>query len=146
MPSRNPCRPDDQYKKTQPTVVPPPLIHTSSWTPLHLRKKPTKWGKKSLNLWRRPALLNWLKTIKMEPRVHLEKEVAFRLQETAIADSLSPVIWENCLLSRTNTGRNQQHTSALEDRWGPFPCTFQPIASMEVFSTGSFFSSSRAGV
>ena len=146
MPSRNPCRLDDQYKKTQPTVVPPSLIHASSWTPLHLRKKPTKWGKKSLNLWRRPAPLNRLKTIKMEPRVLLGKEVAFLHQETAIADSLSPVIWENCLFGRTNTGRNQQHTSVLEDCWGPFPCTFQPIASKEVFSTGSFFSFSRASV
>ena len=109
-------------------------------------KEANKVSKKSLNLWRRPAPLNWLKTIEMEPRVHLGKEVAFRLQETAIADSLFPVIWENCLFGRTNTGRNQQHTSVLEDRWGTFPCTFQTIASKEVFSTGSFFSSSRAGV
>ena len=65
--------------------------------------------------------------------------LSFRLQDTAIADNLSPVIWDNCLLGGTNTGRNQRHTSVSEDHWGPFPCTFHP--SKEVFSTGSFFSS-----
>ena len=125
-----------KYKEDPAYCGEPSSIHTSR--PLHLEKKPRKWGKKQ------PATLNWLKTIKMEPKVHLGKEVAFRHQNTAIADNLSPVIWDNCLLGGTNTGRNQLHTSVSEVHWGPFPCTFQP--SKEVFSTGSFFSSSRTGV
>ena len=48
----------------------PSSIHTLTWRPLHLEKKPRKWGKKQ------PASLNWLKTIKMEPKVHLGNEVA----------------------------------------------------------------------
>ena len=65
-------------------------------------KEANKVRQEITELVKKTAPLNWLKTIKMEPRVNLGKEVVFRLQETAIAASLSPVIWENCLFSRTN--------------------------------------------
>ena len=121
----------DKYKEDPNYCGAPSLIHILSWRPLHQEKKPRKWGKKQ------PAPLNWT-------QVHLGKEVAFCLQDTAIADNLSPVIWDNCLLCRTNTRRNQLHTSVSEDCWGSVPCTFQ--TSKEVLSTGCFFSSSGRGV
>ena len=122
----------DKYKEDPAYCGAPSLIHTLSWRPLHQEKKPRKWGKKQ------PAPLNWTQSPSRK------KKVTFRLQDTAIADNLSPVIWDNCLLGGTNIGRNQLHTSVSEDHWGPVPCTFQ--TSKEVFSTCSFFSSSRTGV
>ena len=124
----------DKYKENQAYCCDDHFlwIHTLSWRQCYIRRRSQESEARNNS-----APLNWTQS----PSTEKKSLFAFKTQPLQIISPQSSE--DNCLLGGTNTGRNQLHISVSKDRWAPVPCTFQ--TSKEVFSTGSFFSSSRTG-